>query len=56
MLSGKPLQKNQQVWFIKQLGPNVNLGNIATNEVIPLETLRRGLRGGHFYLASFPSN
>lgn len=37
--------KNQQVWFIKLLGPNVNLGNIASNEVIPLETLRRGLRG-----------
>lgn len=37
--------KNQQVWFIKLLGPNVNLGNIATNEVIPLETLRLGLRG-----------
>lgn len=37
--------KNQQVWFIKLLGPNVNLGNIAENEVIPLETLRRGLRG-----------
>ncbi|MGE5394971.1 MAG: phosphosulfolactate synthase [Candidatus Saccharibacteria bacterium] len=37
--------KTQQVWFIKLLGPNVNLGNIATNEVIPLETLRLGLRG-----------
>lgn len=37
--------KNQQVWFIKLLGPNVNLGNIATNEVISLETLRLGLRG-----------
>ena len=37
--------KSQQVWFIKLLGPNVNLGNIASNEVIPLETLRRGLRG-----------
>jgi len=37
--------KNQQVWFIKLLGANVNLGNIAENEVIPLETLRRGLRG-----------
>ncbi|MGD9929279.1 MAG: phosphosulfolactate synthase [Mangrovibacterium sp.] len=37
--------KSQQVWFIKLLGPNVNLGNIANNEVIPLETLRRGLRG-----------
>jgi phosphosulfolactate synthase len=37
--------KSQQVWFIKLLGSNVNLGNIASNEVIPLETLRRGLRG-----------
>lgn len=37
--------KNQQVWFISLLGPNVNLGNIATNEIIPLETLRLGLRG-----------
>ena len=37
--------KNQQVWFIKLLGPNVNLGNIAPNEVIALETLRLGLRG-----------
>ncbi len=37
--------KSQQVWFIKLLGPNVNLGNIAEDEVIALETLRRGLRG-----------
>lgn len=37
--------KNQQVWFIKLLGSNVNLGNIATDEIIPLETLRLGLRG-----------
>lgn len=37
--------KTQQVWFIKLLGHNVNLGNIATNEIIPLETLRLGLRG-----------
>ncbi len=37
--------KSQQVWFIKLLGANVNLGNIAPNEVISLETLRRGLRG-----------
>ena len=33
-------QKSQQVWFIKLYGANVNLGNIAPNEVIPLETLR----------------
>ncbi|MCG8474411.1 MAG: phosphosulfolactate synthase [Cytophagales bacterium] len=42
-------QKTQQVWFIKLLGANVNLGNIAPNEVIPLETLRIGLRGDTFF-------
>lgn len=41
--------KKQQVWFIKLLGADVNLGNIATNEVIPLETLRLGLRGDTFF-------
>ncbi len=41
-------QKSQQVWFIKLLGANVNLGNIAPNEVIPLETIRLGLRGDTF--------
>lgn len=42
-------QKSQQVWFIKQFGPNVNLGNISFNEVIPLECLRLGLRGDTFF-------
>lgn len=42
-------QKSQQVWFIKQLGANVNLGNIGPDEVIPLETLRLGLRGDTFF-------
>jgi len=37
--------KAAQAWFIKEFGPAVNLGNIAPDEVIPLETLRRGLRG-----------
>lgn len=41
-------QKPQQVWFIKLLGANVNLGNIAPHEVIPLETIRLGLRGDTF--------
>ncbi len=41
--------KAQQVWFIKLFGCNVNLGNIACNEVIPLETLRLGLRGDTFF-------
>ncbi|MCX6188702.1 MAG: phosphosulfolactate synthase [Bacteroidetes bacterium] len=40
--------KNQQVWFIKEMGANVNLGNIAPHELIPLETLRLGLRGDTF--------
>jgi phosphosulfolactate synthase len=37
-------QKDQQAWFIRHLGPDVNLGNIPPEEVIPLETLRLGLR------------
>lgn len=41
--------KGQQVYFIKLLGTNVNLGNIPPNEVIPLETLRLGLRGDTFH-------
>ena len=36
--------KAAQVWFVKAFGPTVNLGNIPPDEVIPLETLRRGLR------------
>jgi phosphosulfolactate synthase len=44
--------KTQQVWFIKQFGADVNLGNIAPEEVISVETLRLGLRGDtllHFH-------
>ncbi|MDC3253142.1 phosphosulfolactate synthase [Crocinitomicaceae bacterium] len=48
-------QKNQQVWFIKLFGANVNLGNIAPNEMIPLECLRLGLRGDTFF-ESLPSD
>ena len=36
--------KASQAWFVKHLGPEVNLGNIPPEEVIPLETLRLGLR------------
>lgn len=45
-------KKEQQVWFIQLYGTNVNLGNIAPNELLPLETLRYGLRGDsfHFFL------
>ena len=42
-------KKSQQAWFIKQFGANVNLGNIGHDEVIPLETLRIGLRGDTFH-------
>ncbi|MEQ9423840.1 MAG: phosphosulfolactate synthase [Cyclobacteriaceae bacterium] len=42
-------QKSQQVWFIKLIGANVNLGNISPNDVIPLETIRLGLRGDTFH-------
>jgi phosphosulfolactate synthase len=37
--------KASQAWFVKEFGPAVNLGNIPPDEVIPLETLRLGLRG-----------
>ena len=41
--------KSQQAWFIQHFGSNVNLGNISPNEMIPLETLRLGLRGDTFF-------
>jgi phosphosulfolactate synthase len=37
--------KAAQAWFVQEFGPEVNLGNISPDEVIPLETLRLGLRG-----------
>lgn len=43
-------QKAQQVYFMELLGSNVNLGNIAPTDVIPLETLRVGLRSDTFHL------
>jgi len=41
--------KSQQAWFIKEFGANVNLGNIAPDEIIALEALRNGLRGDTFF-------
>jgi len=41
--------KQQQAWFISNFGANVNLGNIAPNEIIALESLRLGLRGDTFF-------
>jgi phosphosulfolactate synthase len=37
-------RKEQQVWFVRRLGPDVNLGNIVPEEVLSLETVRVGLR------------
>jgi phosphosulfolactate synthase len=37
-------RKHQQVWFVRRFGPDVNLGNIAPADVLPVETLRLGLR------------
>ena len=37
-------RKDQQVWFLLQFGPDCNLGNIAPQDVLSLETLRLGLR------------
>ena len=41
--------KKQQTWFINLFDQNVNLGNIAPNDILPLETLRLGLRGDTFF-------
>lgn len=41
--------KAQQTWFIKEFGANINLGNIPPAEVLPLETLRLGLRVDTFF-------
>jgi phosphosulfolactate synthase len=37
-------QRTQQAWLLRHVGPNVNLGNIGAEDVVALETLRRGLR------------
>jgi phosphosulfolactate synthase len=37
-------RKDQQVWFVRRLGPDVNLGNITPEDVLSLETVRVGLR------------
>src|SRR5688572_15580316 len=43
-------QKAQQLYFIELIACNVNLGNIAPSEVLPLEAMRIGLRGDTFHL------
>ena len=50
-------QKAQQLYFLELIGCNVNLGNIAPTEILPLEAMRVGLRGDTFelYLNNFNS-
>lgn len=51
LLIFEALERYQQVYLIKHLGPNVNLGNILAKDVLTLESFRRGLKEhtlGHF--------
>jgi phosphosulfolactate synthase len=45
-------RKDQQAWFIREYGPEVNLANIALDEALGLETLRRGLRADTFEMSA----
>lgn len=45
-------RESQQAWFVSHLGPEINLGNVAPNSVIPLETLRLGLRADTAFLGT----
>ncbi|MGE5719410.1 MAG: phosphosulfolactate synthase, partial [Nocardioidaceae bacterium] len=47
-------RKDQQAWLIRKLGPEVNLANIAPDDALALETLRRGLRADTFQMAMPP--
>jgi phosphosulfolactate synthase len=48
--------KQLQTYFIKEFGPNVNLGNVAPGDAIGLETLRLGLRSDTFNLTAEPNS
>lgn len=47
-------RRAQQAWFVRRFGPNVNLGNIAPDEVLSVETIRVGLRADTAKLARRP--
>ncbi len=47
-------RKDQQVWFVRRLGPDANLGNIAPEEALSLETIRLGLRADTAVAAPAP--
>jgi phosphosulfolactate synthase len=48
-------RKAQQAWFVRHLGSNVNLGNIALDEAVAVETLRLGLRSDTMSVAYIPA-
>ena len=45
-----------QMFFINQIGPNVNLGNVKLDDVLALEAQRNGLRSETFYLEEQDAN
>jgi phosphosulfolactate synthase len=47
-------RKEQQAWCINRFGPGVNLGNVALDDVINVETLRLGLRADTAVIPSAP--
>ena len=47
-------RKDQQVWFVRRFGTNVNLGNIPPADVLSLETIRLGLRADTVGIADVP--
>ncbi|WP_202080079.1 phosphosulfolactate synthase [Caldalkalibacillus salinus] len=49
-------KKAQQVTLIEELGPQVNVGNIQPQDILALETLRRGLRSDTFFLHEFKTS
>jgi phosphosulfolactate synthase len=46
--------KSQQAWFVRQLGADVNIGNVAPACVLSLETLRLGLRADTVPVGALP--
>jgi phosphosulfolactate synthase len=48
-------RRNQQAWCIGRFGPDVNLGNIALDDIVNLETLRLGLRADTAVISSNPA-
>lgn len=46
--------KDQQAWYINRFGPDVNLGNVALDDVVNVEAMRLGLRADTAVLPTGP--